>query len=277
MNRFWPSSIEGDFVAAERRCHEMLQIAGTAAKMAPIRTVAKFMLALSQLQHQPEESLALYDGMLVEVRMLAKRRPDKFSLLYSWVLLQKSNRNHDDIEEADNHAKTAIDLSFHDYLLAFGHHILALASSAPDSNSKAIRLQRRAIEMMPKYQLFLRAVLEQQMVELLESANRTSEARKFLEKAVKWREQIVPADNIYIADARVRLGKHLIEHADSESEFRLAETLLLQQQSEMENRPSGDVFRLRWHSQMINLYDSWKKPHKQFKWKNALQNGSSAL
>jgi tetratricopeptide (TPR) repeat protein len=224
--------------------------------------------------------------MLSDADMVAASQPETrwlptFSLVYSWVLLNKSARTPDEAREALRHAKDAVNASEQEYLLAFAHNNLALAYLANrDSQGDtermrlAIEHQQLAIDKMPEHHLFLRAELDQTMASLLEAAQRVSEARKFLEQAVNWRIEVVPAKNIHIADARMRLAEHLIKHGDGAGDLESAEEQLLEEinQTVIEARPPNDVSRTRWVSLLIDLYDTWGKPVEREKWEQTRSN-----
>jgi hypothetical protein len=216
-------------------------------------------------------------------KFLAKEQPEDFAFMYLWALLNKSqNPSLVEIEPAKKQLEDAIELIRHDHdtMVALAHHTVALAYAAEarqsESNAdflvgEAIKHQKIAAERMPKHQLFLQAELDEHMVEFLEKGGRPDETRRFLKQANLWRKKLVPAANIYQVDSRTRLAKHIIDHADNKSDFKEAEDLLMAQRSEVENRPSDDVFRSRWLAQVINLYDSWQRPAELEKWKAVLR------
>ena len=263
-----------NFKGAARHCLEMLTRADNAADF-PCRVVADFMWAVSLRPQDSGKCRALCDNLLNEpiLKSLAKQQPEPFALIYAWTILHGSDPPSLDVirtvrQQLEEYILTMTRDRF-EHIVSLSYHTLALSYAAEARQSEsdvdalwrqAIKHQKIAVEWMPKHHLFLQAELDEQMVALLEQYGRPDEARKFLNESKRWREELLPADNIYHVDARTRLAGHILAHAQNDSDFREAEDLLTAYRSEVEQRPTHDPIRSRWRSQMVKLHESWPKP-----------------
>ena len=244
----------GNYNSAEDLCRQVINAAGDSGVRNDTRALASVLLAFSTNRYDTTASGRISSDVVVETEDVTLATPD-IALARAWALAHVSQH---DLTRADACLALAEPLANSifaagpKYLTALSEHVAALGHQvARHDQQTTVEYYRRARDTIPRHRLFFSAEIERtfaRYLELLGDDGSLQEAREILESGVEWRKSLVPAESVFLADARMRLASHLMKHGDSIQDRQKAQRLLHHPSLEVVvgERPARDYFRVEW-------------------------------